>query len=134
MILSQIIINQYITNIQVQQLLTFAATKVQFAATATHFLHFFSHQKPSNYMIINIPNFYFMRFAATATHFGVSKTTQSPHNQSTLHLQQLLTFFKNQFHLKDITPARKYRIFNVYTFIISFICFLHFLVFLASIF
>ena len=99
MTFSQIIINQYITNIQLQQLLTFAATKVQFAATATHFSHLFSRQKPSNYMIINGKKFYFMRFSATATHFRVSKTTQSPHNQSKLHLQQLLIFFKNQFHL-----------------------------------
>jgi hypothetical protein len=99
MIVSQNTINQYITNIQVQQLLTFAATKVQFTATATHFSYLFSHQKPSNYMIINSQKIYFMHFSATATHFGVSKTTQSPHNQSTLHLQQLLIFFKNQFHL-----------------------------------
>jgi hypothetical protein len=83
-----------------QQLLTFAATKVQFAATATHFSHLFSPQKSSNYMIINTKNLYFMRFSATATHFGVSKTTQTPHNQPTHHLQQLLTFSHFQFHQK----------------------------------
>ena len=92
MTISQNAINQHITNIQVQLLLTFAATKVKFTATATHFSHLFSHQKPSNYMIINTKNFYFMRFSATATHFGVSKTTQSPHNQSYHHLQPLLSF------------------------------------------
>jgi hypothetical protein len=92
MTISQTTINQYITNIQVQQLLTFAATKVQFAATASHFSHFFSHQKPSNYMIINTKNFNFMHFSATATHFGAPKTTQSPHNQACHHLQLLLSF------------------------------------------
>jgi hypothetical protein len=69
MTISQTTINQHITNFQVQQLLTFAATKVKFAATATHFSHLFSHQKPSNYMIINTKNFIFTRFSATATHF-----------------------------------------------------------------
>ena len=98
--ISQTIINQHITNIQVQQLLTFAATKVQFAATATHFQPLFSTQKLSNYMIINTKNFYFRRFSATATHFGVSKTTQSPHNQPTFHLQQLLTVSHFQFQQK----------------------------------
>ena len=92
MTILQNIINQQFTNISLQQLLTFAATKVQFAATATHFSHLFSNQKPSNYMIINTKNFYFMRFSATATHFGVSKTTQTPQNQSCHHLQLLLTF------------------------------------------
>ena len=80
-----------------QLLLTFAATKVQFAATATHFLHLFSHRKPSNYMIINSKNFYFMRFSAIATHFGASKTNQLPHYQTTHHLQQLLSFQDIQF-------------------------------------
>jgi hypothetical protein len=81
----------------VQQLLTFAATKVQFAATATHFAHLFSHQKLFNYMIINSKIFYFMRFSATATHFGVSKTTQSPQNQSCHLLQPQLSFKDIQF-------------------------------------
>ena len=93
-------INQYITNIQVQQLLTFAATKVQFAATATHFQHLFSHKRQSNYMIINTKILYFMHFSATATHLRVSKTTQSSHNQSTHHLQQLLSLGKFATHEK----------------------------------
>ena len=53
----QIIINQYITNIQVQQLLTFAATKITFDATATHFSAFFSPQKSTKPLSINVKNF-----------------------------------------------------------------------------
>jgi hypothetical protein len=54
MLYSQNTINQSITNIQVQQLLTFAATKVHFAATATHFLAFFSLQKSPKPLTINV--------------------------------------------------------------------------------
>jgi hypothetical protein len=54
---------------QLQQLLTFAATHVQFSATATHFQQFFSPIKSFNYLIIITYKKIFHRFSATATHF-----------------------------------------------------------------
>jgi hypothetical protein len=77
LVFSYSFVYQSIASFILQLLLTFAATKVHFPATATHFSHLFSPQKPSNYMIINICNFYFHRFSATATHFGDNNFLQS---------------------------------------------------------
>ena len=77
LVISYNIVYQSIASFKLQLLLTFAATKVHFPATTTHFSHLFSPQKPSNYMIINIKIFYFHRFSATATHFGVTFFLQS---------------------------------------------------------